>query len=203
MDPAVRGNKSGNHLLIGINWDRSLDEMFSDFTGSGGVVMAAISAGKSRWVNCCYGNNIVVGVEQVQCFSESKPEVQGFYPAKKFMERCEMGYDWKIKDRLNFLHISKIFDKLPIMLVPVVFKENKNEKLVLGERLFRVFTGIRGYSRWLYNRNGRLDKPDIPARRFLNCLLTLCAHIVVRRRCTLDLSVVGTTSFGLGFQQSR
>ena len=58
-----------------------------------------------------------------------------------------MGYDRKIKDHLNSLHISNIFDKLPIMLVPVIFEENKNEKLMLGERLFRVFTGIRGYPR--------------------------------------------------------
>jgi hypothetical protein len=57
--------------------------------------------------------------------------------------------------------------------------------------------------RGLYDRNGRLDKPDIPARRFLNCLLILCAHIEVRRQCTLDLSVVGTTRFKLGFLQSR
>jgi hypothetical protein len=45
MDPAVKGNEPGNHLLIGINRDRSCEEMFSDFTGSGRVVIAAVSAG--------------------------------------------------------------------------------------------------------------------------------------------------------------
>jgi hypothetical protein len=43
VDPAVRGNKSGNHLLIGINRDRSFEEMFSDLTRSDRVIMAAIS----------------------------------------------------------------------------------------------------------------------------------------------------------------
>jgi hypothetical protein len=45
MGPAVRGNEPGNLLLIGINRDRSFDEMFSDFTGSRRVVIAAVSAG--------------------------------------------------------------------------------------------------------------------------------------------------------------
>ena len=36
----------------------------------------------------------------------------------------------------------------------------------------------------------------------LFCLLTFCAHNKVRRRCTLDLSVVGNFCFRIGFLQS-
>ena len=43
VDPAVRGNKTGNHLLLGINGDRSFQEMFSDLT----VVLK--NSGNTRW----------------------------------------------------------------------------------------------------------------------------------------------------------
>jgi hypothetical protein len=47
MDPAFRGNEPGNHLEIGINRDRSFDEMFSDLPGSFGEIVAAITTGKA------------------------------------------------------------------------------------------------------------------------------------------------------------
>jgi hypothetical protein len=53
-----------------------------------------------------------------------------------------MRYNREIKGFLNFRHISDIFDKLPIVLVPVVFEENKYEKLVLREDLLGKFAGI-------------------------------------------------------------
>ena len=129
--------------------------------------------------------------------------MQGFYPAEKFLKRCEVGYYWEIKDLLNSLHITNILNKFSIMLVPIILEENKDEKLMLVVDLLRIFTGIQIEMSWFYNKNGCLDKPDIPARWTLNCLLTFCAHIMVRRRCTLDLSVVGTICFELGFHQSR
>jgi hypothetical protein len=74
--------------------------------------------------------------------------------------------------------------------------------LMLGVDLLRVFTRVRRNPGWLYNRQSCLDKPDILARWSFNCLLTFCAHIMVRRPCTLDLSVVDTTCFRIGFLQS-
>jgi len=47
VDPTVRGNKSGDYLLLGINGDRSFEEMFSELTGPFGEIMAAVTAGKT------------------------------------------------------------------------------------------------------------------------------------------------------------
>jgi hypothetical protein len=66
--------------------------MFSDFPGSFRKIVTAISACKSGRIDRGYGDSVVVGVKQVQGFSESKPEVKGFYPAEKFLKRCEVGY---------------------------------------------------------------------------------------------------------------
>ena len=74
---------------------------------------------------------------------------------------------------------------------------------MLGIDLLWKFTGIWIEMSWVHGWNGCLDKPDIPARWFLNCLLTLCAHIAVRRQCTLDLSVVSTIRFWIGFLQCK
>jgi hypothetical protein len=46
-DPAFRGNEPGNPLEIGINRNRSFDEMFSDLPGSFGKMVYAITPGKA------------------------------------------------------------------------------------------------------------------------------------------------------------
>jgi hypothetical protein len=66
--------------------------MFSDFTGSFRKIVAAVAAGKAGRIDSGYRCRIVFGMEQVQYFSESEPEVQGFYPAEKFLERFEVEY---------------------------------------------------------------------------------------------------------------
>jgi hypothetical protein len=43
MDPAFRSDDPGDHPQIGINLDRSFQEMLSDISGSGGVILAAVS----------------------------------------------------------------------------------------------------------------------------------------------------------------
>lgn len=48
MDPAFCDDKSGNDLEFCINRDRGFQEMFSEFTGSFGEVVAAITAGETR-----------------------------------------------------------------------------------------------------------------------------------------------------------
>ena len=204
MDPAFRGNKPGDHLLFGINWDGCLEEMFSDLTGSFREIVTAVPAGKTWWIDCCYGNNIIVWVKQAQRFSEGQSETERFYPAEKFLERGEMGNDWEIKGILNFFHVSNIFDKFPVVLVPEVFEKNEDKKLMLGESLLRVLAGIRLEMSRLYNGCSRLDKPDIPARWLLIAYLSpyMTTH-QKRRHCTLDLSVVGTTCSWLGFQQCK
>jgi hypothetical protein len=80
VDPAFRGYESGNHLLFGINGYRSFQEMFSDFTGSFRKIMAAVPARKTGRIDCRYGNNIVIGVEQVHRLSECDPKINRFYP---------------------------------------------------------------------------------------------------------------------------
>jgi len=47
-----------------------------------------------------------------------------------------MRYNREIKDLLNILHISDILDEFPVVLVPVIFEENKREKLMLSVDLF-------------------------------------------------------------------
>lgn len=177
--------------------------MLSDFSGSFWEIVATVPAGKAGWIDCGNGNPLIGGVKHLYRFLECKPEVDGFYPAEKFLERGEMGCLWEIKDLLNSLHISDVFDELTVMLVPIILEKNEDQKLILGVDFLWKLTGIRLEMSWFYNRNGCLDKPDIPACWSLNCLLNLWTHILVRRQCTLDLSVVGTTCFGLGFQQSK
>jgi hypothetical protein len=46
MNPAFGGNESGDDLLIGINRDRSFQEMLSNLAGSDRVIVTGISAGK-------------------------------------------------------------------------------------------------------------------------------------------------------------
>ena len=59
------------------------------------------------------------------------------------MERCEMRYSRKIKDFPDIVHIPDIIDEFPIVLVPVIFEENKRKKLMLGVDFLRILTGIR------------------------------------------------------------
>jgi hypothetical protein len=54
-----------------------------------------------------------------------------------------MGDLCKIQNPLNSFHIPDIFNELPVMLVPIVFEKDKDEKLVLGVDLLREFAGIR------------------------------------------------------------
>jgi hypothetical protein len=84
--------------------------------------VAAVPARKSGRIDSCYWNIIVVGVEQVHCFSESELKIETFYPTDKFLERCEMGDYGEIKDRPNSLHISDIFDKFPVVLITKIFE---------------------------------------------------------------------------------
>jgi len=134
--------------------------------------MAAVPTRKSRRVDSRYRNILIVGVEQVYRFSESEPKIECFYPTDKFLERCEMGYYGERKDLLNSFHISDIFNKLSIVLVPEIFEEDQDKELILSIGLLRVFAGIWFKMSRLYYRCGSLDKPDIPACRSLNCLLT-------------------------------
>ena len=96
--------------------------MFSDLTGYFWEIVAAVPARKSGRVDSRYRNIFVVGVEQVYRFSEGEPKVESFYPTDKFLERCEMGYYGEIKDHLNSLHISDIFDEFPVVLVTKIFE---------------------------------------------------------------------------------
>ena len=59
--------------------------------------MVAISTDETGRIDSGYGNCIVTRVKQVQRFSDGEPEVQGFYPTKKFLKRSEMMYYRKIK----------------------------------------------------------------------------------------------------------
>ena len=58
-----------------------------------------------------------------------------------------MGDYSEIKNLLNSVHISDIFDEFPIVLVTVILEENQSKELILSIDLLRVFTGIGGYSR--------------------------------------------------------
>ena len=43
-----------------------------------------------------------------------------------------MGDFGEIKDLLNSLHISDVFDEFPIVLVTEIFEQNQDKQLVLG-----------------------------------------------------------------------
>jgi hypothetical protein len=84
MDPAFRGDKPGNHLQVGINRDRRFEEVFSNFSGPFRKIVAAISAGKSGRIDRGYGDSVVVGVKQVQGFSEGEPGCRDFIRHRNF-----------------------------------------------------------------------------------------------------------------------
>jgi len=42
-------------------------------------------------------------------------------------------------DLLNYIHISDVFYKFPVMLVPEIFKQNQDEQLVFGVDLLGKF----------------------------------------------------------------
>ena len=90
--------------------------------------------------------------------------MKGLYPAEEFLKSGEMGYDREVKEFLNVNHVCNIFDEFPVVLVPEIFEEYKDKKLMLGIGLLRKFTGIGVEMDRLYNRLCSLDKPDIPAR---------------------------------------
>jgi len=37
---------------------------------------------------------------------------------------------------LDLFHVSDIFNKFPIVLIPIIFEKNEDEKLMLGIDLF-------------------------------------------------------------------
>jgi hypothetical protein len=41
-------------------------------------------------------------------------------------------------------HIPDVFNEITVVLVPVIFEENEDEKLMLVVDLLRIFAGIRG-----------------------------------------------------------
>ena len=93
MDSTFRGYKSGDNLLIGIDRDRGFQEMFSEFPGSFREIMAAVSARKSGRIDSGYWDIFIRRIEQVHGLSEGDPKIDRFYPAEKFLERREMGYE--------------------------------------------------------------------------------------------------------------
>ena len=94
--------------------------------------MAAVPARKSRRIDSGYGNIFIGSVEQVHRRFEGYPKIECFYPTTKFLERCEMRYFGEIKNFLNFLHISDIFDEFPVVLVTEILEQNQDKQLVLG-----------------------------------------------------------------------
>ena len=92
VDPAFRSDEPGNYLLIGVNRDRSFQEMFSDLAGSFREIMAAVSARKSGRIDSCYGDIFIRRVEQVHGLSEGDPKIESFYPTEEFLERSEVRY---------------------------------------------------------------------------------------------------------------
>jgi len=96
--------------------------------------------------DCGDGNRVVVEIKKIQSFPECVAEVQGFYSAEEFLKCREMRNNGKIQNLLDRFHVFNIFNEVPVVLVPVVFEENQDKKLILGVDLFRIFTGIRSYT---------------------------------------------------------
>ena len=76
VDSAFRSNEPGDHLFIGINRDRSFEEMFSNFTGSFREIMATVPACKTRRIDSGDGNIFIRRVKQVHRFPEGQPKIE-------------------------------------------------------------------------------------------------------------------------------
>ena len=195
VNPAFRCNKSCDNLEICINRYRCFEEVFPNLTGSRWIIMTWIPAGKAGWIDRSDCDGIVIDIKQVQSFSERVLEIQGFYSAEEFLESCIMGNNGKVQLLLDRVHVFNIFYKFPVILIPIVFEENQNQQLMLRKNLFRILARIRTHPYWFHNQKRGSDKPDIPARWFINRLLPIWRHIKRRRHCTLDLSVIITFGF--------
>jgi len=78
--------------------------------------VARVPARKSGRVDSRYRNIFVVGVKQVHRFSEGETKIESF------LSDC--------------FHVSDFFNEFPIVLIPVIFEENEDEKLMLDIDLF-------------------------------------------------------------------
>ena len=107
----------------------------------------------------------------------------------KFLEGCEVRDGRETQYSPDAIHLFEVPDNRTIIFFPVFFEKEKCQQLMLGEISSRIFAGIRGDPGRLYDCEGMFNKTDKPSRRFLNCLLTGYQHNIVRRHCTLDLSV--------------
>jgi hypothetical protein len=94
--------------------------------------MTAVRARKSGRIDSGHRNIFIGSVEQVHRLSESEPKIERFYPIEKFLEHGELRDYREVKNLLNSLHVSGIFDKFPIMLVAEIFEQNQDKQLVLG-----------------------------------------------------------------------
>jgi hypothetical protein len=54
--------------------------------------MATVPAGKTGRIDRGNRNDLIIGIKQVQGFSEDDSEVQGFYSDEEFLKRGEVGH---------------------------------------------------------------------------------------------------------------
>lgn len=144
MNPTFRDSESCDNLLIDIDNNCGFEEMFSDFTGSFGVIMATISAGEAGRINGSNGDCVVGGIEYFQGAFEENIEVDRFDSAEEFLECGEVRYRSKTKCFPDPVHFFKVTDDRTVVFLPVFFEEKNRQKLVLGVVSSRIFTGIKG-----------------------------------------------------------
>lgn len=144
VNPAFRYCKSGNYLLIGIDSNRSFQEMFSDFSGSDGVIMTGISAGEPGRIDGCNWDCTVIRIKQFQSIFEEKIKVHGFDTTKKFLECSEVRDRCETQYSPDAIHLFKVPYDRTIIFFPVFFEKKDGQKLVLSIISSRIFAGIQG-----------------------------------------------------------
>jgi len=94
--------------------------------------MTAVPARKSGRIDSGHRNIFIGSIEQVHRLYESEPKIERFCPTENFLEYGEMRDYQEVKNLLNSLHVTDIFDKFPIVLVAEIFEQNQDKQLVLG-----------------------------------------------------------------------
>jgi hypothetical protein len=176
MDAVLGYHESGDDLLVSIDSNRSFQEMFSQLSGSDGIVMTRISAGEPGGIDGGDRDWTVVRIELFQGTFEEKIEINRFDPAEEFLKCREVRNRQKIQRFPDAVHFFEVTDNRTIVFFPVFFEQENGQKLVLGIIPPRIFAGIEGKTGWSYKRECMFDKTDKPARRSLDCLLPFCAH---------------------------
>jgi hypothetical protein len=127
MDRMLGYLQTGDNLLICIHRDRCFQEPFSGLTGSPGIVVAGVRAGKPGRI---YGGAVDPFTPVIEHFHKPVKEAGkgcGSDPLTELMDCREMGNIIEVDLLSKRVHDLSKFYRIPVIFRQVLFQEKKNE----------------------------------------------------------------------------